>query len=333
MSIIDFEIKYLLALQNMRETWGDFLAPFMDWITKLAISFFPILLICLVYWVYDREFGRVILGGYAGGRLIGGFLKLTCCINRPWILDSRVIPYGDSMVAATGYSFPSGHSIMATSAYGGVGIWFKNKSKCIMAIFFAMIALTMFSRNYMGVHTPKDVLVGCLISSIMLAVSYWIEKWTNKDLKRDKIILIVGIIICIAFVIYYFTKTYPLDYLPDGSLLVDPDKMRADSFEGIGAASGFVICRFFERHYLDFDDKMKSRKDRFIISVIALVPLFFWYTYSVEFFQDMIGRNASKFIRDFIMMIYIMNVVPLIMSKLSKLPETLAFAKKKKVSD
>lgn len=324
------EIEYLLALQNMRETWGSFLAPFMDAVTKLSVSFFPIVLACLLYWVYDRQFGRIIFGGFAGGRLVNGFLKLTCCIYRPWILDSRIVPFGDSMVAATGYSFPSGHATMATSMYGGVGFWYRKRSKVLMIIFFAMVGITMFSRNYMGVHTLKDVLVGCVAATAMLIISGVIERWTNANNKRDLVVMIVGLVLCGALVAYYCLKSYPMDYLPDGNLLVDPAKMRADSYEGIGSVTAFVICRYFERRYFNFDEKMPSRKDRFIIAVIALIPLYFWYTYSINFFQNIIGRDASKFICDFFMMGYIMLFVPFVMCKIKRLPETLAFARKKK---
>lgn len=33
--------------------------------------------------------------------LLNGFLKLTCCVYRPWIRDARIEPFGDSKVAAT----------------------------------------------------------------------------------------------------------------------------------------------------------------------------------------------------------------------------------------
>ncbi len=62
-----------------------------------------------------------------------------------------------------------------------------------------------------------------------------------------------GLLICIAAVLYYEYKPYPLDYLPDGSLLVDPAKMRGDAYEGVGFIASFVICRILEKRQLDFD--------------------------------------------------------------------------------
>lgn len=95
-----------------------------------------------------------MFAGMSLAYLVNGFLKLTCCVYRPWIRDARVVPYGDSKVAATGYSFPSGHSTAATARYGSIGVWFRKRNKAIMEVMFASIFITMFSRNYLGVHTP-----------------------------------------------------------------------------------------------------------------------------------------------------------------------------------
>ena len=64
--------------------------------------------------MFDRAAGKRILAGFSLGLFLNGFLELLCCFYRPWIRDSRVFPYGDSKVTATGYSFPSGHSTFAT---------------------------------------------------------------------------------------------------------------------------------------------------------------------------------------------------------------------------
>ena len=111
-------LDFLLLLQDFRESAGMWLAPFMSWITEFSASFWPVAAICLIYWAFDRRGGRRILAGYAGGLFINGFLKLTFCVYRPWIRDARIQPYGDSKTAATGYSFPSGHSTRATATMG-----------------------------------------------------------------------------------------------------------------------------------------------------------------------------------------------------------------------
>lgn len=121
------DIEYLLYLQQFRETVGSILTPLMNAVTKLSAGFLPIAMMCMIYWAFDRKAGRKILAGLGGGLFINGFLKLTFCVYRPWIRDTRILPYGDSKTAATGYSFPSGHTTRATAMFGGSGFWFMKK--------------------------------------------------------------------------------------------------------------------------------------------------------------------------------------------------------------
>ena len=63
-------------------------------------------------------------------------------------------------MAATGYSFPSGHTMSGTSTYGTTIAMQRKKRKGAAVFCGVMIALTGFSRNFLGVHTPQDVVVG-----------------------------------------------------------------------------------------------------------------------------------------------------------------------------
>ncbi|MFR6582359.1 MAG: phosphatase PAP2 family protein [Ruminococcus sp.] len=77
-----------------------------------------------------------------------------------------MLPYGDSKTAATGYSFPSGHTTRATAMFGGSGLWFMEKKHSVVAgLLFVLVFLTMFSRNYLGVHTPAGCSGGIYINS------------------------------------------------------------------------------------------------------------------------------------------------------------------------
>lgn len=296
----------------------SFLAPVMNWFTKFSVSFFPLAVIFMIYWAIDREAGKRMLGGVVLGRYLNGIFKLTFCVYRPWIRDARIIPFGDSKVAATGYSFPSGHSTCATSYYGGIAFWLRKKYKAVAAILVAMIFITMFSRNYLGVHTPQDVLVGFAATCLMMALAYAIENWSDKDAdKRDKIILLGGIIICIASVLYYVFKPYPIDYDSAGKLIVDPKKMLPDSFEGIGYLFAYVICRLIERRGYDFESEL-NWKERFVIGIIALVPMMWWDKHIVKIFTSFDLRFIGKFLECSGFIFYGMLVVPFVMKCAAK---------------
>lgn len=43
-------------------------------------------------------------------RILNSFTKLTACIYRPWVVNSKIKPFKGALADATGYSLPSGHA-------------------------------------------------------------------------------------------------------------------------------------------------------------------------------------------------------------------------------
>ena len=313
------DIDYLLLLQNFREGVGSFLAPYLYFISEFAHSFWPMVILAMLYWVLDRKNGKKMIAGFVYAMLINGFLKLTFCVYRPWIRDSRIEPYGNSKTTATGYSFPSGHSTRATATFGAFGYYAKKHKKTLLCVLCWFITLSvLFARNYLGVHTPQDVVVGFLSTILMMIIANAIENWTDKNQKRDIYVIIGGILICIALLCYYNLKTYPLTYLDDGSLLVDPEVMKSDSYEGIGLLFSYVICRYFERRNNNFE-KTTNYKDRFIIGVFALIPAFIWYDSIVPIIKTF-SSPLANFLKYSVYIVYVMIIVPKLFEKI-KLPK------------
>lgn len=75
------------------------------------------------------------------------------------------------------YSFPSGHALYATCFFGILAIIFAGRSRssyCRAAAWAGAIVLIMgigFSRVYLGVHYPTDVLAGYLVGTCWICVS------------------------------------------------------------------------------------------------------------------------------------------------------------------
>ena len=122
------DIQYLLFLQNLREATGGIFDEFFNAISKFAVDLL-IFLPFIIFWCVDKKWGyRFIITHYLG-EVINGIIKLTVCAYRPWIRSELIEPAGDSKVAATGYSFPSGHTMVATVTYGTTIAWQKEKRR------------------------------------------------------------------------------------------------------------------------------------------------------------------------------------------------------------
>ena len=302
------DIDYLLALQSFRDATDNALSPFMETLSTLIIPI-PMILMFLVYWCASREAGKRIIFSFSLGMYVNGLLKLIACVYRPWIRDDRIIPYGDAKSGATGYSFPSGHTTYATTIIGGIGVWLRKKHVIIAVLCWVIVLLVMFSRNYLGVHTPQDVIVGLISSLIVMWIAWKIEAWTDKDPSRDRIIMVVGLVLCVATTIFYFVKPYPMDYLADGTLLVDPAKMRIDSMHGIALVSTYVICRYFERRGFNFQEEIPFKR-RLVIGLVSLIPLIAWCVFGLKVLPSAIGSEAGHFVAFAGMVVYAMIAVP-----------------------
>ena len=101
--------------------------------------------------------------------MVNGFAKVTACVYRPWIMDSRVHPVKEAIAGATGYSFPSGHATSATFLFLGPVLRGKF-SKALNIGLICCFILVAFSRNYVGVHSILDVIFAFIFTFIVLII-------------------------------------------------------------------------------------------------------------------------------------------------------------------
>lgn len=151
------DIQILLVLQELRGAIGGFPDSFFAFLTTVAVDYYIMLPGLILFWAFDKRAGTIGLGAYGTASFGVSALKSTFCVYRPWIRSDLIQPMPEVMSGATGYSFPSGHSASVSGMYGGlIGVYRKHRGLC--ALLGTVIFLTMFSRLYVGVHTPQDVL-------------------------------------------------------------------------------------------------------------------------------------------------------------------------------
>lgn len=93
----------------------------------------------------------------------------------------RARPEIHRLMEIGGFSFPSGHTMMAFSLYGMLTylLWHtvkQQKTRIIVAFVTMMIAFTIaISRIYVGVHFPSDIVGGILCSTFWVATVLLID--------------------------------------------------------------------------------------------------------------------------------------------------------------
>ena len=109
----------------------------------------------------------------------GLFIKKTILRPRPWagmapdLVNHLVAQKGKS------YSFPSNHA----ANISGLAMVFSAIYRKYKNLFWTIAGIVIFSRVYIGVHYPSDVIAGCLIGTFygLLLIKSW------EYFKRDKL--------------------------------------------------------------------------------------------------------------------------------------------------
>lgn len=308
------DLQYLLWLQDLRAATGGVFDEIFNGLSKFAVEIMPFLPF-LIFWGLSRKWGYRFMLTHTFGELLNGIIKLTVCAYRPWIRSDRIVPAGDSKTAATGYSFPSGHSLSAGTTYGtaAVATWEKKRWAAVLCI--VLILLTGFSRNFLGVHTPQDVIVGITEAIVMIFLIGLLMKWMDGNEKRADIMTVVGILLVIGALFYITLKHYPEKRAVDGTLLVDPKSMMNDSFKACGAALGLLIGSFVERHYIHFRVPKEAKLLPLLVG-IGLGILYGWkYYFAGATVILLLGKHWGNLLARFLMVFFAVALWPMVIRR------------------
>lgn len=264
------DIGILLRLQEFRNGAGACLVDFMSKMSFIGEMNTVLIITALIYWCVNKDLGKYLLMGWSGSRVVNGFLKVTACVYRPWIRDTRIVPDSEALATATGYSFPSGHSTNAGALYGGGAIR-KELPKALRIVLGVIAVLIGFSRNFLGVHTPQDVLIGIASGLLVMWLTVKLIAWTEKHPEKDILVMCAGIAASAAVAVFAAVKSYPVDYDAAGKLLVDGAKMANDTYKGAGWCIGFLAGWLLEKRYVGFstDVPMMTRMTRLTTGLLS----------------------------------------------------------------
>lgn len=182
-TVIDYQIShYFYELHSpMRNTIMTAITHMGDLLVQTAVTVLTVLLLLfLKKWRTGLWYGLTVL---IGAGILNGAIKEFYGRARP----SQIEP----LVEIGGYSFPSGHSMGSIIVYGGILFLVLRalRSKGLKIFFSLLVFLVIlgigFSRIYLGVHFPTDVIGGFSLgfSWIFLSVALFGLNYTSKDFK------------------------------------------------------------------------------------------------------------------------------------------------------
>lgn len=235
-------MELLYALESIRT---PFLDKLMGLITNLGGEAVFIVAAIVVFWCLSKSCGYYMMTVGFAGTIINQFLKLWFRIPRPWVKDPNFTIVESARAEATGYSFPSGHTQNAFAVFGSPARFFKNTVLRIVFIF--LIALTAFSRMYVGVHTPLDVGVSLIVGTILVFVIYPFFRDMDKSPKKVYIIFGIFIVLAAAFVAFVELYDFPAD--------IDAENYASglkNAYMILFCAIGLMLTFFIDTKYVRF---------------------------------------------------------------------------------
>ncbi len=234
------ELEILRAIQQIACPALD---AFFIFATLLGETLPVVAVIAFVYWLIDREAGERI----AFSLMLS--LGINCLIKNVFRLPR---PIGEDGIrslrveTATGYSFPSGHTQNAATLYTFLALWLKRR--WVWAVAAALSLLVAFSRLYLGVHYPKDVLVGLLLGTILpLCAARLHRRFPN----RTRLYVLFALLL-----------------LPPLLLVGD-----ADFYKFYGLVCGMALAYPLERRYVHFQTPASTVRSGALRIMLGLILL------------------------------------------------------------
>ena len=242
-------MSFLYFLEGLRNPVLDAVFSF---ITLFGEETLFMVIGMVFFWCVNKYEGYYLLSTGFVGTMINQFLKMCFRIPRPWVKDPNFTIVESAREAATGYSFPSGHTQTSVGLFGGIARWNKNKIMRIIGI--VLCVLVPLSRMYLGVHTPADVLVSTAIALVLIFVGYPLFMKAIESPKMMYTILCSLTVIMAAYLTFIMCYQFPEEvyHVDNVHNLISA---RKNGFTLMGCALGFLVVYTVDLKWTKFDTK------------------------------------------------------------------------------
>lgn len=255
-------MKFIQSLGGAADSaWQKFMDTFFIASTFLCEEMFLLLVIFIIYWAINKKLGENLILILLATIGINGLFKVIIGRYRPFTNSDysslRYIEVDNFFVNTThlntSYSFPSGHSQLAGSLFGGFALYIKKN--WVYVVMGILILLVMISRVYLGVHYPTDVIVGGVLGVLIAVI---MSKVTTK--YPDKKVIILSVLFGILVV------TFIYELITDAISAGDTIKM-------VGLAAGGIPGFLWEEKKINFkvDGLWWKRTIRVILGFVLVM--------------------------------------------------------------
>ncbi len=277
----------LLQIQTIR---FDLLTVFLKCVSFLGEEEFYAFLLCSSAWVFSSQLCRMLAFVMSICFYCTGVLKNSLCLPRPPV--PPVVPIS----RCSDWGFPSHHSVLNVAVPWYIWIyvylhcdWSSLAMSTLLFIVFAWSFNIMFSRLYLGVHSPADILCGGIMGCIILTLWLQIDERVDRNLESGQFILSLLAAALFGISIHPDPKPY--------SIII------TETIDCIGPSFGFnlayyVSCVFKIKCLALFDT------DDYVLSKL-------WYQIPARIFLGSISLLVIKFVMEKVATLLIVSLLSL----------------------
>ena len=162
-----FDREGLILANAWRSPWLDQVFLSLTWLGSLLILLPLVLAAATLLWRRGhRDDAWFIVGALAGASLLTQLAKYLALRPRPDLFAALTS-------VGSPWSFPSAHAVQATAV--AAAVWLvavrltPHYRQWLMPVLLLIVVLVDFSRLYLQVHYPSDVLAGTIVAGCWVA--------------------------------------------------------------------------------------------------------------------------------------------------------------------